>query len=71
MAFEITALFERLGLSTRLSDYGINKHQSELIANLAITPGRADNNIVEINHQDVVELIELLFWRDITFQSKG
>jgi len=61
MAFEITTLFKRLGLSTRLSDYGINKHKSELIAKSAITPGRSDNNIVEINHQDIVDLIELLF----------
>ena len=61
MASEITALFERLGLSTRLSDYGINKHKSELIGNSAITPGRADNNIVEIKYQDIVDLIGLLF----------
>lgn len=61
MASEITTLFKRLGLSISLSDYGISKHKSELIANSAITSGRADNNIVEINHQDIVGLIELLF----------
>lgn len=61
MVSGITTLFKRLGLSTCLSDYGINKDKSELIANSAITPGRADNNITEFNENDLVGLIRCLF----------
>ena len=61
MASEIMRLFKRLGVSPHLADYGVDGGKRELISKSAFTPGRADNNIVEINHQDVVDLIELLF----------
>lgn len=61
MASDITTLFKRLGLSPYLSDYGINKDKSELIVNSAITPGRADNNFVEIKQTELADLIERLF----------
>ena len=61
MVFEIASLFEKVGISTCLTDYGIDKSKAELIANSAVTPGRADNNICEINHRDIIDLIELLF----------
>lgn len=61
MACETTNFFERLGLSICLSDYGIDKNKAELIANLAITPGRADNNVVEFNQNDLLALVENLF----------
>lgn len=61
MVAAITNLFEKLGLSTCLSDYGINKNKAELIANLAITPGRADNNIAEFNQDSLLTLINNMF----------
>ena len=61
MAAEIMLLFDRLGVSPHLIDYGIDSTISELISKSAFTPGRADNNIVEINHQELGELIQLLF----------
>jgi phosphonate metabolism-associated iron-containing alcohol dehydrogenase len=61
MASEIIRLFERLGVSPHLADYGIDSGNSELILKSAFTSGRADNNIVEIDHQDLVSLIEFLF----------
>lgn len=61
MVSEIMRLFKRLGVSPHLADYGVDGGNRELISRSAFTPGRADNNIVEINHQDIVDLIELLF----------
>ena len=61
MASEIMRLFDRLEVSPRLTDYGIDSGKYDLILKSAFTPGRADNNIVEINHQELGKLIELLF----------
>ena len=61
MASEIMLLFDRLGVSPHLADYGIDGSKRELILKSAFTPGRADNNIVEINYQDLIGLIKLLF----------
>ena len=61
MAFAITNLFDKLGLSTCLSDYGINKNKAELIANSAVTLGRADNNIAEFNQDSLLTLINNMF----------
>lgn len=62
MVSEIMQLFDRLGVSPHLADYGIDSAGNrELILKSAFTPGRADNNIVEINHQDLVDLIKRLF----------
>lgn len=62
MALEIMRLFESLSVSRHLADYGIDGiGNRQLILKSAFTPGRADNNIVEINHQDLVDLIGLLF----------
>lgn len=61
MASAITNLFEKLGLSTCLSDYGINKNKAELIANSAVTLGRADNNIAEFNQDSLLTLIYDMF----------
>ena len=61
MVSEIMQLFDRLGVSPHLSDYGIDSGNNGLILKSAFTPGRADNNIVEINHRDLVDLIKRLF----------
>jgi len=62
MASEITRLFDLLDVSRHLADYGIDGiGNKQLILKSAFTPGRADNNIVEINHQDLIGLIENLF----------
>lgn len=61
IASEVAKLFERVGISPCLSDYGIDKSKAELISNSAVTPGRADNNIVEFDKKDLVEIISNLF----------
>jgi len=62
MASEITRLFDLLDVSRHLADYGIDGiGNRQLILKSAFTPDRADNNIVEINHQDLIGLIENLF----------
>jgi len=44
-----------------VKDYGISKNDVQEICESAITPGRADNNIIEITYQDLVGLIKLFF----------
>jgi len=61
MAFAIIKLFERVGVSLCLVDYGIDKNKAELIANLAVTPGRADNNIAAFSQHNLLTLVESLF----------
>lgn len=61
MASEILLLFDRLGVSPRLADYGIDISNHELILSSALTSGRADNNIVDINEEDITKLIMKLF----------
>ena len=61
IASEVTKLFERVGISQCLSDYCIDKSKAELIANSAVTPGRADNNIAEFNQNDLLALVKNLF----------
>lgn len=61
MVSAIVNLFKKLELSICLSDYGINENKVELIVNLAIASGRADNNIVDIEKAELVELVEQLF----------
>jgi phosphonate metabolism-associated iron-containing alcohol dehydrogenase len=61
IASEVTNLFESVGISPCLADYGIDKSKAELIANSAVTPGRADNNIVDFNRNDLLTLVKNLF----------
>jgi len=61
IASEVTKLFEKVGISPCLADYGIDKSKAELIANSAITPGRADNNIAEFNQGNLLTLINNMF----------
>jgi alcohol dehydrogenase class IV len=61
MASEIMQLFDRLGIAPNLTDLGIDSSNSELISKSAFIYGRANNNIVEINYQDLLGLIDLLF----------
>lgn len=61
IASEVTKLFERVEISPCLADYGIDKSKAELIANSAVTPGRADNNIVDFNQNDLLTLVKNLF----------
>jgi phosphonate metabolism-associated iron-containing alcohol dehydrogenase len=61
MASEVAQLFKSMGLSLQLADYGIDKNKAGLIVSSAITPGRADNNIVEFDKKDLVEIISNLF----------
>jgi len=61
MVSEIMRLFDRLGVSHHLADYGIYSGNSGVILKSAFTPGRADNNIIKVNRKDLVDLIKLLF----------
>jgi phosphonate metabolism-associated iron-containing alcohol dehydrogenase len=61
MASEITRLFELLGISPHLTDYGIFNSNHELISKSAVTPGRADNNILDVVESDIRALIMELF----------
>lgn len=58
---KINSLYEKIGLSPSLVDYGIDRSQIEVIAKSAFTPGRADNNIVEFNENDLFDIIGRLF----------
>jgi len=60
MALEIMRLFERLGVSHHLTDYGIDNSKRELISKSAFTPGRADNNIIQFNSTDIINLVNQL-----------
>ena len=62
MVSEIIQLFDQLGVSHHLADHGIDSASNrEIVLESAFTLGRADNNIVEINHYEFVDLIGLLF----------
>lgn len=61
MASEIMRLFESLSISPHLKDYGIDGGKHGLISKAAFTPGRADNNIIDINEDDLDTLIMELF----------
>jgi len=61
MTSEIMQLFDHLGVSPHLADYGIDSGKCGLILKSAFTLGRADNNIVEINRSVLIGLIENLF----------
>ena len=61
MVRAIINLFERLGVSVCLSDYGINENKVELIVNLASASGRADNNIARFNQADLLTLVNNMF----------
>lgn len=60
MASEIMLLFDRLGVSPHLADYGIDSSKGEIISKAAFTPGRADNNIIQFNSTDIIHLINQL-----------
>jgi len=60
MASEVMLLFDRLGVSPHLADYGIDSSKRELISKSAFTPGRADNNVIQLNSTDIVNLINQL-----------
>ena len=68
IASEIAKLFERVRISPCLADYGIDKSKAELIANSAITPGRAENNIVAFSQDNLLTLVKNLF--EITAEGR-
>ena len=61
MGESIILLFRTLGISTHLKDYGISKSDIKKICESAITPGRADNNIAELNQHDILTLVQKMF----------
>ena len=60
MLESLRRLFEGVGVSLRLGDYGVGLKEVEMISHSAVTPGRADNNIVDINKKELVALLERL-----------
>ena len=61
MKKSIISLFEKIGVSLLLTDYEISVKDMKKIADAAITPGRADNNIVEFGQNDIMEIVKKLF----------
>lgn len=61
MKKSIKQLLEKLGVKLHLRDYGISGVSAEKICELAITPERAENNIVNINQHDVMNIIKMMF----------
>ncbi len=61
MLSEIMRLFYRLGLSPNLADYGIDNDKYDVILKSAFTMGRADNNIVDLSQDNLMNLIKNLF----------
>lgn len=60
MAKEVMRLFDQLDIAHHLADYGIDNNYKALISKSAFTPGRADNNIIELNSADIANLIDQL-----------
>lgn len=50
-----------MGLSAKLADYGVAEDKSDLIADSAYTPERADNNIRPVEQGDLKKLVKKLF----------
>lgn len=61
MVKNLKRMFEVINVPLCLTNYGISSDDIEMIVNTAITPGRADNNIVDIERDDLVALIKSLF----------
>lgn len=61
MKQSINSFFKKVGVSLHLCDYGVSEREAKKIADSAITPGRADNNIVDIDQDDIITLAKLLF----------
>lgn len=61
MSSEIIRIFRLLEIPMSLDEYQISQDQFDLIAESAITPGRADNNIAEINKNELRKLVEDVF----------
>ena len=58
---KLADIFNSLGFSTKLRDYGISKDDLLHIAALSIVPGRSDNNPIEIDKKGVLEILEKIF----------
>ncbi|MCP4713518.1 MAG: phosphonoacetaldehyde reductase [Deltaproteobacteria bacterium] len=61
MAACIEVLFDRIDISFRLRDYAVDKSRMAAVAQAAITPERAGNNIAAIDQTDVARLVEALY----------
>ena len=61
MSSEIIRIFRLLKIPMSLNEYQITQAQFDLIIESAITPGRADNNIVEVNEDDIINIVRCLF----------
>ena len=61
MSSELIKIFKRLEIPEYLDKYQISEDQFSLIAEAAITQGRADNNIAEINKNELRKLLKDIF----------
>lgn len=61
MQEEIIHFFQKLGVSSSLTDHGAQKAKLDEIADSAFTPGRADNNLRPVAKEDLKELVKKLF----------
>ena len=61
MKQSINSFFKKVDVSLHLCDYGVSEREVKKIADSAITPGRADNNIADIDQSGIIILVKQLF----------
>jgi phosphonate metabolism-associated iron-containing alcohol dehydrogenase len=57
----IQRIFAKAGLSSRLRDYGISQDDLSFIADQSYTPGRMDNNPVDVDRQYLLDLLKNIY----------
>ena len=57
----IHAVYDQAGLPKRLRDYGVTETDLPVIADKSYTPGRMDNNPVEVDKSFLVSLLEAIY----------
>ena len=57
----IQKILDKAGLGSRLRDYGVSDSDLSEIADKSFTPGRMDNNPVDIDRQFLFELLETIY----------
>ena len=61
MKNNLANFFKKIDIPLSLASYGINKRNAQMIIDHAITPDRADNNIVSISKTDLERIVTSLF----------
>jgi len=61
MVEKIESLFAQLQTPRRLRDFGLRPEDMETIIKEAVTPGRAENNIVPVNEDELERIVRSLY----------